>query len=933
MRKMNERAFLLCSAFSAFFTSLSAWKQHSSLLGIDSTITQQEYDVLLGGVDADVYCPLWASAAKGENRPLMDETTLEVIRFYKSYGYTPEIIDGNPPDYIGTQFSFLAWLYACAEHDAVYQKAAEQFENRFTVDTVKCYGRALRGYAPEGEPAIVLTAMENFLMCRPVELFAGALTEQLLCEFQQVTPKLPLETEAPHMICSAGINNCGGKCKINITAAEGCALEISTDNSDNSPQIRACVRGRAYRHTFLTPRRLRYPMKRIGRRGEGKFKRITWEEAATEIAVAARRIGQTYGPQARYFMYATGNCGVMRADHMMKRLMNLDGGFLDAYNSYSSACSTFVSPYIYGDAFGGNTERDMLNSKLLILWGHNPSETIFGSWRNYYLAEAKAAGIPIIVIDPRMSDTALALANEWIPIRPSTDAALADAMAYVIVREGLHDADFLQRFCVGFDVQTLPQGIPAHRSYKAYLLGQADGVAKTPQWAEEITGVPAETIERLAIRYAVTKPAAILPGLGPQRHGNGEQGTRSIAALACLTGNVGRSGGSAGVPGFCPPRPKIEFPQGQNPFPGKIPTFLWSRAVEQGTAFTAQRDGLQGVDRLNSDIKMIFNLASNTLVNQHSDIRHTTQLLQDESKCEFIVVSDLFMTPSARYADILLPAASVLESNNITAPWANDDYLLSNSRAVQPLFGATPDYDWVRLVAEKMGLEDAFTAGHETTEDWLEDLYRQHQKAEPELPPYGQFRANGGYSFHNASLRIAYRENIEQGKPFQTPSGKIELFSKALFDAGEPIPAVPCYVPAPEGPDDALREKYPLQLIGYHTKRRCHSIHDQTALLEEVDPPALWIHTEDAAERNISDGETVEVFNDRGTVRVPAKVTERIMRGVTALSQGGWYTPDKKGVDVRGSINVLTSADKPTPLAKGNPQHTNLVEVRKINIE
>ena len=149
-----------------------------------------------------------------------------------------------------------------------------------------------------------------------------------------------------------------------------------------------------------------------------------------------------------------------------------------------------------------------------------------------------------------------------------------------------------------------------------------------------------------------------------------------------------------------------------------------------------------------------------------------------------------------------------------------------------------------------------------------------------------------------------------------------------IHELGDPIPPIPRYTPAPEGPDDALREKYPLQMIGYHTKRRCHSIHDQNPWLEEVDPPALWMHPDDAAARGIANGDMIEVFNDRGTVRIPAKVTRRIMRGVTCMSQGGWYTPDKKGVDTRGSINVLTGV-RPTPLAKGNPQHTNLVEVRK----
>lgn len=913
--------YLCCTAFSAFFQSLEAWQAACPDLQITSAMTRQDYDVLFKGVDADVFVPLWASSALGG--PLLDETTLAVIKAYYQEGYRPIDMDGNPADYLGQQFRFLGYLYACGRAEA-----AADFENRFTVPTLRAFAKAVRDYEAPQEVLELVDCMERY--------FSGNLLsfskDRLIwasAQMEAVQPQPPIPVEQPHIIHSAGLNNCGGKCKIDITVCEGCILQITTDTTDNSPQIRACVRGRGYRRTFLAPQRLRYPMKRVGKRGEGKFQRITWEQAAREIAQAIRYYGKEYGPESRYFIYATGNCGVMRADHMLKRLCNLDGGFLGAYNSYSSACSTYVSPYIYGDATGGNSERDVVNSKLLILWGHNPAETIFGSQRNYYLAEAKARGIPIIVIDPRMSDTALSMAEEWIPLRPSTDGALADAMAYVIVTRNLHDLTFLHRFCVGFDEQTLPEGAPRGSSYLSYLLGEADGVKKTPQWASAITGVSADTIERLAIRYATTKPAAILPGLGAQRHGNGEQGTRAIAALACLTGNVGKSGGSAGVPGFCPPRPKIAFPQGNAPYPGQIPTFLWTKAVEKGTELTPGDDGLKGVDRLQSNIKLIFNIAGNTLINQHADINRTAALLERTGLCETIVVSDLFLTPSARFADLLLPAASLLESNNITAPWANDDYLLSNSRATAPLFGAMADYDWVLLVARELGMEEAFTEGKQTTEAWLAHLYAQHRQQEPELPDYEAFREKGGHWFRNAPIKIAYRENIEEGKPFATPSGKIELFSKAIFDLHDPLlPPIPCYVPAPEGPEDALRSKYPLQLIGYHTKRRCHSIHDQNQWMEELDPPALWIHPRDASARGIENGSWVEVFNDRGRVRIRAKVTRRIMEGVTAMSQGGWYTPDKQGVDRRGSINVLTCQDKPTPLAKGNPQHTNLVQVR-----
>lgn len=921
--------YLYCRIFAAFFTSPRAWAPYRETVCKSTAISEAEYDDLFRGTDADVFIPMWASAAKGDGHPLMDAVTYEFIAHCKRAGYQPKRIDGNPEDYIGEQFSALAYLYSCARYDQKYAEAAEHLENRFLTDTVRVFGTALRNFRKGGEALEVLQLMEAWLKGRAPALTGEGSFSSLLADYELGTPHDPLPVETPHIINSAGISNCGGKCKINITVAEGCALELSTDDSDNSPQIRACVRGRGYRRTYLSPTRLRYPMRRKGARGSGKFERITWEEAAKIIAEKTMEAGRKYGPESRFFLYATGVCGIMRPASMLKRVVNMDGGYLNYYNSYSSACSTYVSDYIYGDSAGGHSEADVLNAKLIVLWGHNPSETIFGSLHNYYLAEAKAKGIPIIVIDPRMSDTAVSLADEWIPVKPSTDGALCDAIAYTIIQMGRHDLDFLHRFCIGFDEETLPEGAPAGSSYLSYLTGASDGIPKTAKWAAPICGVPEKTILGLAKQLAETKPVSIIPGYGPQRHGNGEQETRGIAALACITGNVGIPGGGSGLPRYAPPRPYIAFPSGPDVYPGYIPSFMWSDAIFRGTEFDFAHDGLKRVDKLNSNIKVIYNLAGNTLINQHSDINRTIDILKDTSKCELIVTSDLFMTASARYSDLVLPGASVFESNNITMGWCSDDYLLSNTRAVQPLFGTMPDYDWICMVADAMGYGEAFRAGHNTTEDWLIDLYNRFRaEKETELPPYEVFRANGGYQYKNPPLRIAFREQIENGKPFPTPSGKIELYSMRIHELGDPVPPLPIYTPAPEGPDDALREKYPLQLIGYHTKRRCHSIHDQNNWLEEIDPPALWIHPEDAALRSIPDGGLVEVFNDRGTVRLPVKITRRIMKGVVCMSQGGWFTPDKQGVDTRGSINVLTAV-KPTPLAKGNPQHTNLVEVRK----
>lgn len=908
-----------CVLLAAFFASLPQWREAAPSCGIQSQLDQYTYDALLRGTDASYKVPLFASECKGVGRVLFNEVTRDVVAYYKKYGYIPVDMEKNPPDYLGQQLRFLAYLAAAGEMDA-----AQRFLTQFTVDTVMGCTQAIRGYTEKAEVLFICTALEDLMEGKTFQVKGQGPFD----EFGKLLPPIALEEE--RTICSAGINNCGGKCRIDVDTVEGCILRTDTDRSGNDPQIRACVRGRGYRKTFLHSDRLRYPMKRVGKRGEGKFKRISWEEAASTIADEVARIGKTYGPGSRYVIYSTGVSAVMRPDDMIKRLLSLDGGYLGAYNSYSSACAGFVTPYIYGTAASGNSQADILNTKFLLLWGHNPSESIFGSYRNFYLAEAKRRGIRIVVIDPRFSDTAMGYADEWIGLRPSTDSALADAMAYVIWSKGLQDQEFMDTYCIGFDEAHMPAGVPAGESYHSYLFGKKDGVEKTPAWAEKITGVPAETIERLAVEYATAKPACLLPGLGLQRTGNGEQSTRSTAMLACLTGNVGIPGGGAAGAGWVNNHLQPCLPIPANPYPGKIPTFLWSKAITSGKEMQVVEDGLQGVDHLESDVKLIFNLAGNTLINQHSDINDTIRILEDTSKCECIICSDIFMTPSARFADILLPSTSVFEGNNIAPPWSGEDYLLHNTKAIEPLFDCRFEYEWIKEVARGLGLYEEFTQGHELADDWLRAIYDDLRQVEKELPDYDTFKAEGGYQYKKNRPVIAFEKNIQEGKPFHTPSGKIEIFSKTLYDMGNPeeIPGLPCYTPCPEGPEDPLRERFPLQLIGYHTKRRCHSIHDNNEWMEEIDPPAVWMHPADAAARDIVDGQLVEAFNDRGVVKIPAKVTERIVKGVVAISQGGWYTPNKDGVDVRGSINVLTQAKKPSPLAKGNPQHTNLVEVR-----
>ncbi len=734
------------------------------------------------------------------------------------------------------------------------------------------------------------------------------------------------------IIATTGRNNCGGRCRIYAHVRNGKIEKLTTDcgaGDERDAPLTACARGLNYHTTYLNDQRLLYPMKRVGERGSGRFERISWDEAIDTIAREWVRIRDAYGPRSRYINYATGISALISGNSMAQRLLNLDGGFLDRHNSYSTACVTYATKLMYGTANSGSTMGDLLNSRLILLWGHNPQETQFDHTM-HFLHLAKQKGIPIVCIDPRRSATARALDAEWIGLRPATDAALAAGMAYVIMTENRYDDDFIHRCCLGFTADTLPEGVPADQSYFAYLSGEQDGVPKTPQWAEGITGVPAGTIISLARRYA-QKPAALVQGYGAQRHANGEQAARSGILLACLTGNVGIPGGWASGSGYRPTHHQPQLPPVNGAVNPSIPCFLWTDAILRGHEMTAERDGLQNADKLDCDVKMILNLAGNTLINQHSDINRTAEILRDPTKCEFIVVSDLFMNASAKFADILLPGISFLEGENITMPWGYGNFLGYCNRVVEPLGECRFEYDWLKEVSKKLGLYEAFTDGHETTLDWLRYCYEQLRPLEPELPDFETFRREGGYSYRHTPEIIAFqqqRADVER-HPFPTKSGRIEIFSEAIYHLHDPEKApLPTYVPAFEGHEDPRSARFPIQLIGWHTKRRCHSIGDNNPKLEKLDPQRVWMHPDDAAARGLREGDMAEVFNDRGRTRLPVHVSDDLVRGVAAISQGAWFRPDEKGVDTNGSINVLTTL-RPTPLAKGNPQHSNLVEIVK----
>lgn len=725
-----------------------------------------------------------------------------------------------------------------------------------------------------------------------------------------------MEQEEKAVITSCA-HNCMARCILKVHVRDNRVVRISTDSrnpGDNFAELRACLRGRAYRDRLYNPNRLKFPLKRVGRRGEGNFTRISWDEATTIIAGELQRITKKYGARSRYVNYGSGIIGTLSEKAFFKRLLSVyGGGFLDATNSYSNACVSAATPYTFGSNMTSGSRDNWLHSKLIILWGHNPAETSFGTNTAYYLLKAKENGARIIVVDPRCSDTAAAFADQWIPLLPTTDNALMDAMLYVMITEEIYDKAFVDKYCLGFAENRMPAGIPPHNSLSSYILGLSDGTPKTPAWAEKITRVPAETIVHLAREYATNKPAALIQGWGPQRHAYGEQPVRGAAALAAVTGNIGILGGWAAGSGDYPRirLASIPYEKANNK---NIPVFTWPEAVLAG------------------ELKFMASLAGNCLINQHADINATKLMLQDESLCEFILVSDEFMTASAKFADILLPSTNFLERTDLASGKGYSDYIVLQSKAVEPEFERRDGYDWMTDVARKLGVETGFTQG-KTSLDWVRYIIDKTREDEPSFPTYEELAKTGIYYKSEQKTVIPFREQIEDpaAHPFPTPSGKIELFSPRLYALNNPgeIPALPKYIASWEGPEDPLRKEYPLQLIGWHSKRSTHSTLANSAWLAEAAPHELWINPEDAEARQLKNGERVHVYNQRGRLAVNIKITSRIIPGVVAMPQGAWYDPDEQGVDQGGCINTLTKYH-PTPLAKGNPQHTNLVQIEKI---
>ena len=737
-------------------------------------------------------------------------------------------------------------------------------------------------------------------------------------------------------------------------------------DTEQEPQLRACLRGRSYRKRIYSPERLLHPMVRVGARGEGKFKRISWDEALDGIAKKMVELKTKYGPTAMLDQaYAGTSYGVLhksdQIEGLLARFLGLFGCRTSSWSVPSYQGTTFSSRITFGTIGDGNEDDAFAHSKLVIMWGWNPAYTFHGGNTFYYMRLAKQRGCKFVVVDPQYTDSAAAYDAWWIPIKPNTDAAMLAGMAHHIFANNLQDQAFIDKFCQGMDAGTMPDWARAPNSgqenFKDYILGKSDGTPKTPEWAEAICGVPAADIRKLAQMYATTKPAALKASWAPGRAANGEQYNRMAAALQSMTGNVGVLGGSAeGVgKGWYPISVAYPYDEYANVWWAAIKSDRWAHCVLNYPNVKREEIGCwprsDALDGTIPNIKGIWWHGSDWF----NQLTHINKQIAAIQKLELVVCADSTITPSGLWADYLLPIATHFERHDVGLPWYKGHYYIHRPRTIAPLGESKTDFQVFTELAYRIEKLDPTVKDFgkrfnpradrgywadpgPVDEAYLVAWWKKVQDQQGVKMSWEEFKRRGVYKFTFDKPIVAFRDQIEHGKPFKTPSGKIEIFSTTLAQVkdwkktqyGTPIPAIPKWVEPFESLNHPLVKKYPFHLITPHPRWRTHSIFHNIPWLRETYQQEVTLNAKDAARLGVKTGDIVEVWNDRGKVVVPVYVTERCMPGVAVLHEGAWMDRDKNGVDRAGNPDFLTK-DEPSP-AGAFAYNTILCDIRKTDL-
>ena len=684
--------------------------------------------------------------------------------------------------------------------------------------------------------------------------------------------------------------DCGAGCALLAHVKNG-RIEKITDNPRIDEHMKGCILGYHMPDTVHSEDRLKKPLRRTGIRGSGDFKEISWEEALDRISEKLGDIRDKHGCTAVMAFNGSGSCrGAFHHTNLQtQRFFSLYGGYTGRTDSYSSAAARYADKYLFGTRLVGFDPPTLAHSELIILWGANPSDTRFSSRIESWISKRRDEGIPVVIVDPRRSRSVRKLSTHWIPINPGTDTAMMAAALHVLFTEGYADLEFTEKYTIGF------------RELASYIMGETDGIPKTPDWAETICGVNSETITEFAHIYGTTKPAVLMPGLSIQRTLGGEETYRFTAALQAATGNIGRLGGSSGgeFKGMLPvPRfPRLPVPAA--PDFANVAAYTWPDAVLEGKA-----------GGYPSDVRAIYNVGTN-YINQGSDIKKNIRAF---NKVDFVVTHDYFMTPTALYSDVVLPVTTCFEREDVVFP--ADNYLFYSSKAIDPLYESKNDYDIFCELSDRLGFAKDFSENR-TSEQWLDKFMK-----ESEIKDIEQFKSTG-IARGEDHMRVGLSNFIKDplAHPLDTPSGKIEIRSEAYAKTGfSSIPA--CRITTP--PTD-----YPFRLITPHARFRVNSQNSNLPWIEPFKAQTLHMHYLDGKKMGIRQGDRVRVSSPEGEMEIAVNLSDDVMRGTVSLLQGSWTVMDENGIEKGGAANMLTSTT-PTQPCRGSRTHSVFIQLEKI---
>ncbi len=682
---------------------------------------------------------------------------------------------------------------------------------------------------------------------------------------------------------SCTTQGCAGRCLNRGYVVDGIVVRQKTDDthedSPDYPQLRGCPKGRASRQLYLGADRLKYPLKRKNwepgggkkeLRGRDEWVRISWDEATDIVASELKRIAGIYGNKSiltTNLVDARSLGGLYTAS-----LLNAMGGCTTTWGQQSQGGFPLVANKMKGDWSLGimdNSDRlSIRKAKLIILWGNNNAHSLYGN-NAYHYIQAKKAGAKIIMIDPWLSPTAQAIADQWVPVRPGTDGALLLALAHHMITNNLQDQAFLDQYTLGFDAEHLPEGVDPKDNFKDYVLGTYDGTPKTPEWASKICGTSADVIRKLAQEMATTKPMTMKSSFAPARTHGGAQYVQLFFTVGWMTGNVGLPGaeigaGAACVQGAFGGAPLVQFgPSKLNLLPNPICT--WPRgggALGKGVYDPNQYYGVANAELWSSiidgeytdfihgkkpiDIRCIYAIGPGAALNQTfgANLGHEAY-----RKVEFAVSSDMFMTTNALFSDIVLPACSTWEApwgdglNRMGAVGGNREYVIFGDQVMEPMFEAHTDMWIEEEIGKKLGIDPKVLhpisqeqasfnringatvmkedgSGFEPlVEITAADLKEVGLAGTPQPGriTLKEFREKGVYQFKRTpDDKFAYIVNQKfrqdpVANPVKTESGKLEIYCRSLAEAASkfnstPIEAVPKYRKALEGYEETFSD-------------------------------------------------------------------------------------------------------------------------------